>query len=96
MNIAIVIAFIGIMVFLSHILAEVFSRTKIPDVLSLFLLGVFIGPVLNLVMPSDFGAVGPIFTTVTLIVMLFESGIGLHVYEILRTMRPAVSLTIEA
>ena len=94
MDIAIVIAFIGIVVFLSHLLAEVFSRTKIPDVLSLFLLGVLIGPVFKLVTPAHFGAVGPIFTTVTLIIILFESGIGLHVQELLKTMRPALTLTI--
>ncbi len=94
MDIAIVIAVIGIIVFLSHLFAEIFSRTKIPDVLSLFLLGVLVGPVFKLVTPAHFGDVGPIFTTVTLIIILFESGIGLHIQELLKTMRPALTLTV--
>ncbi len=59
MDTAIVIAFIGIVVFLSHLLAEIFSRTKIPDVLSLFLLGVLIGPVFKLVILLISGSSAP-------------------------------------
>lgn len=94
MEIAVVIGIIGILIFLSHLLSEIFRRTKIPDVLSLFLIGLLVGPVFKLVGPADFGAVGPVFTSVTLIVILFESGIGLHIKDLLKTMRPALTLTV--
>ncbi|MBX2992974.1 MAG: cation:proton antiporter, partial [Bacteroidetes bacterium] len=94
MNIALVIAFVGMVVFLAHLLAEIFSRTKVPDVLSLFLLGFLIGPVFKLVSPEHFGNVGPVFTTITLVIILFEGGMGLHLDELRSTMRPALTLTV--
>lgn len=72
---AITIVFVGITIFLSHWFAALFSRTKIPDVLWLFIIGLLLGPISGLVTPEKFGAVGPIFTTITLVFILFESGI---------------------
>ena len=49
-----------------------------PDVLLLILLGLFIGPtMLGVIVPDDFGKVGPVMTTVALTVILFESGTSL-------------------
>jgi len=76
-TVAQVIAFVGILVFLAHLFTGIFSRTRIPDVVLLIVIGICIGPVLNLVSPSQFGAVGPVFTTITLIIILFESGLSL-------------------
>ncbi len=72
-----IIAFIGILIFMAHLFTGIFSRTKIPDVLLLIIIGIGIGPILGLAYPSQFGIVGPIFTTVTLIIILFESGLTL-------------------
>jgi len=77
-NVAQVIAFVGILVFLAHLFTGIFSRTRIPDVILLIIIGICIGPVLGLASPPLFGAVGPVFTTVTLIIILFESGIALR------------------
>lgn len=76
-TVAQVIAFVGILVFLAHLFTGIFSRTRIPDVILLILIGICVGPVLNLVSPEQFGAVGPVFTTITLIIILFESGLSL-------------------
>jgi len=80
-----IIAFVGILVFLAHLFTGIFSRTKIPDVLFLIIIGICIGPVLGLSSPALFGAVGPVFTIITLIIILFESGLTLK----LRTIRSA-------
>ena len=72
------IAFVGILVFLAHLFTGVFSRTRVPDVILLIIIGICVGPVLGLVSPLQFGVVGPVFTTVTLIIILFESGIALR------------------
>lgn len=82
-----VIAFVGILIFMAHLFTGIFSRTKIPDVLLLIIIGIGIGPVLGLASPSQFGIVGPIFTTITLIIILFETGLTLR----LTTLRSALS-----
>lgn len=77
-NVAQVIAFVGILVFLAHLFTGIFSRTRIPDVILLIIIGICVGPVLGLASPSFFGEVGPVFTTITLIIILFESGLALR------------------
>jgi len=77
-TIAQVIAFIGILVFLAHLFTGIFSRTRIPDVILLIAIGICVGPLLGLTSPELFGAVGPVFTTITLIIILFESGTALR------------------
>ncbi|HJX12725.1 MAG TPA: cation:proton antiporter [Dehalococcoidales bacterium] len=77
-NVAQIIAFVGILVFLAHLFTGIFSRTRIPDVILLILIGIMVGPVFGLTSPSLFGAVGPVFTTITLIIILFESGLALR------------------
>jgi cell volume regulation protein A len=72
-----VIAFVGILVFLAHLFSGIFNRARIPDVILLIIIGICVGPVLGLTSPEYFGSVGPVFTTVTLIIILFESGIAL-------------------
>lgn len=79
---AITILSIGILVFAGHFLTGLFERTKIPDVLVLMLAGIVIGPVLNVVTIDDFGKVGPVFTTLALIVILFEGGIHLSIRQL--------------
>ncbi len=76
-TVAQVIAFVGILVFLAHLFSGIFSRTRIPDVIMLILIGICVGPVLKLVTPSTFGSIGPVFTTITLIIILFEGGLAL-------------------
>ena len=72
--------------FLAHLFAAVFSRTKVPDVLPLILIGIAVGPILGLVSPEQFGTAGIILTTITLIIILFESGTALE----LNALRSAV------
>jgi cell volume regulation protein A len=93
MDIAPAILFVGALVFLAHMFTGLFSRTKIPDVLLLMVIGLALGPALGLVQPSDFGSVGSVFATITLIVILFQSGLDLRLSVLLNAMRGAVMLT---
>ncbi len=89
-----VLIFIGLLVFFAHLFVALFERTKIPDVLYLILIGVVIGPVLQVVTPMDFGKVGHVFTTIALVVILFEGGLELS-YEHLRvSLRSTLIITI--
>jgi len=91
-EIAPTIAFVGILIFLAHLFTGIFSRTRIPDVILLIAIGICVGPVLGLVDPSQFGAVGPIFTTITLIIILFESGIALRLSVLRQILGGALKL----
>lgn len=72
------ILIIGLLVFFAHFLSLQFSRTNIPDVLVLMILGIAIGPLLGIVSPEDFGKVGSLLATIALVVILFESGTSLN------------------
>ena len=94
MEIAALIFFIGILMILGHILSEVFTRTKIPDLLFLLIIGLALGPVLGLVTPEMFGILGPIFSTISLIVILFEGGLYLRIEAIKSTFGQCSRLTL--
>jgi len=94
MDIAVLVFFIGILIILGHILSEVFTRTKVPDLLFLLIIGLILGPVLGLVTPEMFGILGPIFSTISLIVILFEGGLNLRIEAIRSTFRECFSLTL--
>jgi len=88
------IMFIGLAVFLAHFLALQFSRTYIPDVLVLMLLGILIGPVLGLVQAEDFGKAGSALATIALVVILFESGTALDLGTLRRSAGTTIALTL--
>ena len=93
MGISAVIIFIGMLVFLAHLFAALFERTKVPDVLYLITIGLLIGPVFHIVKPEDFGKLGPIFTTVALVVILFEGGLELGIDSLKSSMRSTAVIT---
>ncbi len=94
MNTAIVIIAIGVLIFGAHLFNGLFKYTKIPNVLVLLLVGILVGPVLKLVNASHFGAIGPIFTAITLVLILFESGTNLKIREIFNSIGSAFLLTL--
>jgi potassium/hydrogen antiporter len=85
MNTALAIVVLGGITLLAHLFTESFSRTRIPDVLWLILIGLGIGPLGHIIAPDDFGVVGPIFITITLVIILFQSGIGLSLNTLLKS-----------
>jgi potassium/hydrogen antiporter len=93
MNIAVTVVAFGILVFLAHLFAEIFSRRRIPDVLLLIIIGLIIGPVFGIVTPGDFGLIGPVFTTITLVTILFEGGTELRLDTIRNVIKGTILLT---
>ncbi|MBC7775396.1 MAG: cation:proton antiporter [Phycisphaerae bacterium] len=90
---ALTIVFVGCTIFLSHWFAALFARTKIPDVLWLFLIGLLLGPICQVVTPEKFGAVGPVFTTITLVFILFESGIDQRLEPLINSIGGTARIT---
>ncbi|KAF0130427.1 MAG: putative Na(+)/H(+) antiporter [Bacteroidetes bacterium] len=93
MNIGVTLVAVGFMVFLAHVFAEIFSRKKIPDVLMLIIIGLIVGPILKIVTIEAFGMIGPVFTTITLVTILFEGGTELKLEELKKSMRGTSLLT---
>lgn len=94
METAPVVIFVGLLVFLAHFFVGLFERTRIPDVLYLIAIGLFLGPIFRIVSPDDFGKIGPIFTEVALVVILFEGGLEVNIGTIKSSFRGTVGLTI--
>jgi potassium/hydrogen antiporter len=94
MSIQTIVIFLGLLIFFSHAFNELFSLTKIPNVLLLLLIGIIIGPIGGLVTQEFFGEMGSVFTTLTLIIILFESGAGLRFGELKKAIGPASLITV--
>lgn len=94
MHVAANILIVGFLVFVAHAFTGLFSRTRIPDVLLLTIIGIIIGPVLHAAQPENFGSVGPVFATVTLIILLFEAGLTLDLDVLKGAIRTTLTLTL--
>ncbi len=80
--------------FLGHALNWLFIQTKIPDLLILVLLGYLAGPVFGLLEADDFGKMGPILSTIALVIILYEGGLHLSARDLLRSSFPAFKLSL--
>jgi potassium/hydrogen antiporter len=94
LDIALFVVFVGLLYFLAQAFSELFSRTKIPDVLWLIIIGLFLGPVFHVVSPGDFGEIGPVFVTITLIVVLVHSGLGLRLETLIKSAPRSLALSL--
>lgn len=93
MDAAVTVLFLGLLIFLGNILSRFFTLTKIPDVLFLIAIGIIIGPFLGLVAPSAFGVVGPLFTMVTLAIILFEGGLHITLETLKKSINGTMAIT---
>ncbi|MDR3226680.1 MAG: cation:proton antiporter [Prevotellaceae bacterium] len=95
MSVSTAIIALGCLIFLSHIFNALFERTKIPSVIFLICIGIFIGPmIMTWTDPKDLGSFGNVFTTITFIVILFESGTDLNINDIRKSIGRATALTV--
>jgi len=90
------LVFLGLMVFLAHLFAAFYRKRRIPDVLMLMIIGLVIGPILGLAGPEDLGAFGPVFTTITLVVILFVGGTNLSIATLEASWKSTTTLTLSA
>lgn len=88
--------FIGILIFAAHLFAMIFSRKKIPDVLLLMLIGIIVGPLLGLISPNFMGQAGSIFTTIVLVVILFDAGTDISIHDLKNAWKPTITLSISS
>jgi NhaP-type Na+/H+ or K+/H+ antiporter len=94
MDAAVTVLFLGLLIFLGNILSRFFTLTKIPDVLFLIAIGIIIGPFLGFVSPAEFGVVGPLFTMVTLAIILFEGGLHITLETLKKSINGTMAITL--
>lgn len=69
---------LGLLIFCAHLFSAWFSRRRIPDVLLLMIIGIVIGPATGWVSPGDLASIGPVFASLTLLFILFDSGLDMR------------------
>lgn len=77
MDIALIIFGIGAIIFLSHLFSQIFEKFNIPDVLFLVAIGFILGPITGFVSVTNLGVIGEVFVLLTLLIILFESGLDI-------------------
>ena len=92
-EIGLTIAIIGLLIFTAHLFSEIFSRKRIPDVLFLIIIGLLIGPVFHWISPESLGNAGSLFSGITLVTILFESGTQLRFSALKNSFKGALKLT---
>lgn len=92
-KIGLIIAIIGVLIFAAHLFSSIFSKRRIPDVLFLILIGLFIGPLTHWVDSEKLTLLGSILSAVTLVLILFESGTQLSFSNLKDSFIPSLKLT---
>ncbi|HEY3859571.1 MAG TPA: cation:proton antiporter [Gammaproteobacteria bacterium] len=72
----------------------VFTRTRVPDVIWLIVVGIFIGPVLGIVTRATLLGIAPFFSALTLVFVLFEGGSRLDLVQLYRAALRSVLLSV--
>lgn len=85
--------FLGLLIFCAHLFNAWFSRRRIPDVLLLMAIGIVVGPVLGWVTPDKLASVGPVLASLTVLFILFDSGIDMRLDTIRRYWTGVVQVT---
>jgi|GEM_PF-185330 len=75
----------GLFFFLAHLFDAFFQRTRIPDILLLTIVGALLGPIFHLIPEALIEQVGAFLSTLTLIVILTESGLNLDIKQLVRS-----------
>lgn len=72
----------------------VFTRTKVPDVVWLIVVGILLGPVLHVVTRETLLSIAPYFSALTLVFVLFEGGSRLDLVQLYRAAARSVLLSV--
>lgn len=96
MSISLLFALLGGLLVLAFVANRLFYRTRVPDVIVLMGVGVLLGPVLGLVDPHQFQPVTHAFGTLAVILILFEAGLDLDLWDTLRHFPGGLLLAVVA
>jgi cell volume regulation protein A len=89
-----ILGFIGILLVIGFIGDFLFRKISLPDILILLGLGYVIGPVLNIVEPSQIAPASQIIATLSLAVILFNGGLDLNISQVLANAPRTIALVV--
>ncbi|RLF19097.1 MAG: hypothetical protein DRZ82_06845 [Thermoprotei archaeon] len=84
---------VSLMIFTGFIATYLFEKRGIPESVILVLAGILIGPVFGIISPRTFESLLSILSNVALLVVLFESGLSLNLFEVLKNVWKAIALS---
>ena len=86
---------VSLILFFGFFAEFIFKRFNIPDVLFLIALGFVIGPfALNYVSPTSLAGIAPVFTTFTLVFLLFDGAFNIKLTSLIREFSHSFVLTL--
>ncbi|MCP4152242.1 MAG: hypothetical protein GY757_31175 [bacterium] len=93
MDINAILFLISLIVFLGYLAEWVFRKINIPDTLVLIVVGFIIGPnVLNYINPESLGTIAPLFTTFTLLFLMFEGSLSIDLRSLAKGIGSGISI----
>lgn len=73
----------GVIISIGFLANVIFKKTGFPDVLFLIIMGIILGPLMNLFSVEDLLPVIPIFAALALMLILFQGGLSMEFYTVL-------------
>ena len=89
-----ILGVLGILLIIGFIGDYLFKKTSFPDILVLLGLGYILGPALNIVDPAWVAPAAPIIANLSLVVILFNGGLGLEFSQARATAPRAIALAL--
>lgn len=84
---------ISLIILLGYLAEWVFKKINIPDTLLLIVVGFIIGPnILNLINPQALGQLAPLFTTFTLLFLMFDGALSIDLHSFTEGIGSGISI----
>ena len=88
------ILILGLIFLVGFIAQALFKYTKVPESLFMIIIGLVLGPFFGIVNPSEFASYTPLVVTLTLILVLLDSGLSLSILGLTRRLGKAIVFTL--
>ena len=85
---------VGVTILIGFLGTRLFKRTGIPELVPVLVLGLLIGPVLGLVEAEPLIDLAPAFGAIALVIILFNAGLNLDLYRVLKQIPRATLLAV--
>ena len=93
MEVNYILFLVSLIVFLGYLAEWVFKKINVPDTLLLISVGFIIGPnVLNYIDPKALGAIAPLFTTFTLLFLMFDGSLYIDLRSFAKGIGSGISI----
>ncbi len=84
---------ISLIVFLGYLAEWLFKKTNLPDMLLLIAVGFILGPsVANYIDPGKLGQIAPLFTTFTLLFLMFDGALAIDIRSLAESIGSGISI----